>query len=310
MLHHLAPHRRPTDCFMRDRALGALVGLAVGDALGASLEFAPYDPLRFHSEMIGGGPFGLHPGEWTDDTAMALALADTLIDEYGFSGVGFMTRLASWLRHGRYACQGRCVDIGHSTLASIRRFVETGIDTCSSDDPAGAGNGSLVRLAPVALRYLHDADTSVQIANVQSKCTHSAPAAANACIFVVTLLRELILGIPNATMPRTLHSNTDPEIARIAAGSYLELHDLNPTGHVVRTLETTLSALHHTESFEQALIAATSLGGDADSIGAVTGMLAGATYGLSAIPKRWLHQLAWRDEIIAMGHRLLAAASV
>lgn len=135
------------------------------------------------------------------------------------------------------------------------------------------------------------------------------PAAADACIFVVRLLRELILGIPNATMPRSLHSNADPEIARIAAGSYLELRDVNPTGHVARTLETALWALHHTESFEQALIAATSLGGDADSIGAVTGMLAGATYGLGAVPKRWLHELAWCDEIIAIGHRLIGAAT-
>jgi ADP-ribosyl-[dinitrogen reductase] hydrolase len=149
----------------------------------------------------------------------------------------------------------------------------------------------------------------VQIAHTQSKCIHSAPAAADACIFVVTILREQILGIPNATIPRSLHSDADPDVARVAAGSHLALRDLNPTRHVVRTLETALWALQHTESFEQALIAATSLGGDADSIGAVTGMLAGSTYGLSAIPGRWLRRLAWRDEIIAIGNRLLETAN-
>lgn len=289
--------------FIIDRALGCLVGAAIGDALGATLEFAPYDPLRYHAEMVGGGPFNLRPGEWTDDTAMALALADTLLDEPKFSPAGFMSRLADWERCGRFSCQGQCIDIGTSTLTSIKRFVENAEPLCLDEDPVGAGNGSLVRLAPVVLRHLYEPDEMQRVARLQSRCTHSAPAATDACSFIATMLQQLILGIPNATMPK--HIAAHPDIAAIAAGSYLGLRQLDPTGHVARTLETALWAFSHTETFEAALIAATSLGGDADSIGAVAGMIAGAKYGLSNIPERWLHQLAWKDEILAIGRRLL-----
>ena len=120
--------------------------------------------------------------------------------------------------------------------------------------------------------------------------------------------RELILGMPDATAPRQLHPGAHPEIAAIAAGSYFSLRRLNPTGYVADTLETAMWALHHTEDFEQALIVATSLGGDADSIGAVTGMLAGATYGMTTMPDRWLRPLAWRDRILDIGRRLLQLA--
>lgn len=292
-----------------DRALGAFVGVAIGDALGSTLEFMPTDPLRYHSEIIGGGPFGVRPGEWTDDTAMALALADTLLSPRGFTPAGFMTRLADWFQHGRFACQGHCIDIGHATLASVQRFIDVGIATCPDDDPANAGNGSLVRLAPIALRYLHDPAEATRIARLQSTCTHSAPAAADACTLLVRLLQGHILGQPDLALASAIHEIADADIMAIARGSYLELRQLLPTGHVVRTLETAMWAFSHAEDFEAALIASTGLGGDADSIGAVTGMLAGATYGLSAIPERWLLRLSWNEEIIGTGEALLALAS-
>lgn len=196
-----------------------------------------------------------------------------------------------------------------STFAAIQRFIETGEALCPTASPAGAGNGSLIRLAPVALRHLRDADKAEAMARLQSRCTHSAPTAADACAFLVETLRHLILGVPNALVPRALHPDADPEIAAIAGGSYLELRRLNPTGHVVRTLETALWAISHTDSFEGALVAATSLGGDADSISAVTGMLAGALYGSDEIPERWLRLLAWREEIFRIGYRLLQSAN-
>lgn len=306
MLQQYSP--RPVSRAVTDRALGAFIGLAVGDALGATLEFAPCDPLRFHSEMIGGGPFNIRPGEWTDDTAMALALADTILDEGGFTPKGFMSRLADWLRYGEFSCQDHCIDVGRTTFNAIQRLIETDDPVCPEVTFGGSGNGGLIRLAPVALRHLRDGDEAVRVARLQSSCTHPARMAADAAAYLVTLLRELILGVPNASLPRQLHSDTNREIAAIAAGNYLTLRRLSPKGYVADTLETALWALHHTESFEQALIAATSLGGDAHSIGAVTGMLAGASYGLRAIPDRWLLPLAWRDEIAAIGERLLELA--
>jgi ADP-ribosyl-[dinitrogen reductase] hydrolase len=115
--------------------------------------------------------------------------------------------------------------------------------------------------------------------------------------------------MPDPMRPRLLPSTTDPEIASLAAGFYLHLRQLQPTGHVTRTLETALWAISHTADFETALIAATSPGGDADSIGAVTGMIAGAMFGLSSVPARWLHRLAWSDKLVVTSERLLAVAS-
>lgn len=288
-----------------DRALGAVVGLAVGDALGATLEFAPVDPRRFHSEMLGGGPFGVRPGEWTDDTAMTLALADSLLSPSGFTPDDFMTRLADWLQHGRYSCQGYCVDVDRSTFTSICRFLGTNDPLSHTGDEVGTGKGSIVRLAPVAVYHLYDPEKAVRVARLQCACTHPAPEAADAAAFVIMMLRGLILGLPDGAAPLQLQPLEQPRVRGIAADSYLSFPQRQPTLRTSDPLENALWALHHTEGFEQALITATSLGGEAESVGAVTGMLAGATYGLSAIPSRWLRPLAWRDTIVGTSQQLL-----
>lgn len=296
------------DAFMIDRALGALIGLAIGDAVGTTTEDLPPDPIRIHSDPDEGQ---LTPRlvRWTAPTAMALALADTLCDPAGYSSDGFMTRLVQWLNTGRFACQGRCVAIGRSTRAAVRRFITTGLATHAPDPTASAGSGSLTRLAPIALRHLHQPDLAEQTARQQSFCTHSAPEAADAAVYFVTLLRELILDVTNATMPRALPLLAHPRIAQVAAGSYLRLPRPRPTGQVADTLELALWALHHTEDFEQAVTVATSLGGAASATGAVTGMLAGASFGLSAIPRRWRNRLSWRNQLRDVGLQLLEAGS-
>src|SRR5690606_37610897 len=122
---------------------------------------------------------------WTAPTAMALALADTLFDPAGYSSDRFMTRLVQWLKTCRFACQGTCVAIGRSTHAAIRRFVATGTPQFTPDPTAAAGSGSLCRLAPVALRFLHHPALAEQIARQQSYCTHAAPEAADASAYLV-----------------------------------------------------------------------------------------------------------------------------
>lgn len=258
--------------------------------------------------MLGGGPFHLEPGQWTDDTAMALALADSLGSCHGLDPHDLATRFVRWWEEGAYSCTGDCRDIGITTQEALARFIHTSEPYAGSSHPRTAGNGSLMRLAPAALFSLHDAASADQLARDQSRITHAAPQAIEACAYFVQLLRDAILGQPDVFRPRTWSG--DPAIAAIAAGSWcLKSRDqIRSSGYVIDTLEAALWAVGTTSTFEDALILAVNLGEDADTVGAVTGQFAGALYGASAIPGRWLHPLAWRSEISETADRLLIDA--
>ncbi len=318
-----------------DRARGALLGLVVGDALGTTLEFSRRDTLPHHTEMTGGGPFNLRAGHWTDDTSMALALADSLLHAPGFDPADLMTRFVAWFREGAYSCTGNCFDIGITTREALAHFERTGAPYAGSTDPDTAGNGSLMRLAPVALATLHDAGEAERIAEAQSRTTHGAPQAVEACAYFVQLLREGILGQPDVLRPRpwigietdglrprhfisgaddnlTLkHRTGETALHEIAQGPWRgkARDQIRSSGYVLHTLEAALWAVGTSSTFEEAVALAVNLGDDADTVGAVTGQLAGALYGASAIPERWLHPLAWRDQIIAVADELVAVSS-
>lgn len=279
-----------------DRGLGCFLGLAVGDALGTTLEFSERDSNPLHTEMIGAGPFDLEPGQWTDDTAMALALAESLQARGGLDERDLMTRFVAWRDTGQYSCTGRCFDIGISTNAALTRFVGTGDPRAGSNDESSAGNGSLMRLAPAALFALDDAEHAAQIACEQSATTHAAPQAVEACEVFVVMLRDAILGAgKEAIRPRDWEGHH--AVAAVLAGSWRTKgrERISSSGYVVHTLEAALWSVHRAQNFEEALIAAVNLGDDADTVGAVTGQIAGAIWGASAIPRRWLEPLAWRD---------------
>jgi ADP-ribosyl-[dinitrogen reductase] hydrolase len=290
-----------------DRAKGALVGLFVGDALGTTLEFSARDSRPHHAEMTGGGPFDLAPGDWTDDGSTALALADSLVINGHLDPLDLMTRFVAWWREGQYSCTGTCFDIGITTAQALARFEQTGNPFAGSTREDEAGNGSLMRLAPVALYCLHDADQADRLSREQSRTTHGAPQCLDACAYFVQLLREAILGHKDVLRPRNLQGH--PTIAVIAAGQWREKQrsEIRSGGYVVDTLEAALWAVYRTTSFEEALILAVNLGHDSDTVGAVTGQLAGALYGYSAIPPRWLAPLARRDDLMAAANLLLKA---
>ena len=163
-----------SDSLLTDRALGCLLGLAVGDAVGSTLEFAERDRHPPVTDMVGGGPFGLRPGEWTDDTSMALCLADSLIACGGLDQRDVMERFVRWWREGENSHNGLCFDIGFTTRKALQYFVETGDPIAGSIDPETAGNGSIMRLAPVALRWAKDPQKTVSAARMQSATTHGA----------------------------------------------------------------------------------------------------------------------------------------
>jgi ADP-ribosyl-[dinitrogen reductase] hydrolase len=290
-----------------DRGRGAFLGLAVGDALGTTLEFSARDRLPHHTEMTGGGPFDLAPGVWTDDTSMAVALADSLIACGGFDAADLMNRFVRWWKQGEFSPTGTCFDIGIATSQALARYVHTREPFAGSTDENTAGNGSLMRLAPVALHALNDAEACRRIAADQSRTTHGAPQSVEACAFFADLLRRAILGEPRESLLAPGPWVGHEAMRAVAAGSWRGRHRdaIRSSGYVIHTLEAALWAVSETDCFEAAVVLAVNLADDADSVGAVTGQLAGAIYGASAIPARWLAPLAWREEILAMADSLL-----
>lgn len=291
---------------IEDRARGAFLGLAVGDALGATLEFEPRDTHPLHTEMLGGGPFNLKPGQWTDDTSMALALAESLIAHPDFDPTDLMRRFVAWAEDGTYSCTGTCFDIGLTTRQALSRFMRTGDPFAGSTAPDTAGNGSLMRVAPVALRALDDDARAVRIARDQSRTTHAAAEAVEACDLFVRILREAIQGAGKDAL-RSRPWNGTARIRDIAAGTWRgkARSQIKSSGYVIDTLEAALWCTDQAASFEEALVLAVNLAGDADTVGAVTGQIAGAVFGASAIPQRWLGPLAWREQLETLATQLV-----
>ena len=158
----------------RDRALGALLGLAAGDAPGTTIEFSPRDTYRPVTDMVGGGPFALKPGEWTDDTSMALCLADSLIaNDGGLDPVDLAHRVVRWHEQGENSVTGKCFDIGLTTPAALQEFRRTG-KPVGDRSASAAGNGGIMRLAPAAIVASADAGEAAKLARAQSEVTHAA----------------------------------------------------------------------------------------------------------------------------------------
>jgi len=298
------------------RARGALLGLAVGDALGTTLEFRAPGSFEPISDMVGGGPFDLKPGQWTDDTSMALCLAESLIERRGFDPSDQMQRYVRWWRHGHWSSTGHCFDIGNATRAALARYERTGQPYAGSTDPTTAGNGSLMRLAPIAIAYAHDPAEAVRLAGASSRTTHGAREAVDACRYFASLLVGAIRGVPKEELlaPRyevvpglwDEHPLTST-IDEVAAGSFRTKAppDIRGTGHVVRTLEAALWAFASSNDFRSGALAAVNLGDDADTTGAVYGQIAGASYGASGLPASWTDPVAMRTVIEELASSLI-----
>ncbi|NJC05771.1 ADP-ribosyl-[dinitrogen reductase] hydrolase [Sphingomonas kaistensis] len=293
---------------LEDRAVGALLGLAVGDAVGTTLEFQRRDSGSPLEDMVGGGPFQLTAGEWTDDTAMALALANSLLAKNGLDELDLMNRFVSWWRRGRYSCTGTCFDIGSTTASALSHFEEAGEPIAGSNHPHSAGNGSLMRLAPVAILGLQlSIRERAALAERQSATTHGAPACLSACKHFSVLLHDAINGATRTEVLMPRSADGHPEVAEVLAGSWRgkPRNAIKSSGYVVHTLEAALWCIGRTSSFKEAVLLAANLGDDADTTAAVTGQLAGALYGAAAIPEPWLRKLAWADRIETMARALV-----
>lgn len=294
---------------IRDRAIAAMVGLAVGDAIGTTLEFKPRDSYPLLSDMIGRGPFRLEPGQWTDDTSMALALMDSLIKVGELDEIDLMDRFTRWHDKGEYSATGRCFDIGLTTRQALARWKQTGNPIAGSTAPNTAGNGSLMRLAPVAIRYWQDREQLRDVAARQSRTTHGAPEAVDGCAAYAEVLADAIEGRPRSDVLRHRRGSYAGDIAPIMAGSWRgkQRSYVRSSGYVAHSLEAALWCVGRTGSFEEAVLLAANLGDDADTTAAITGQLAGALYGMEGIPARWRAAISWSARMADMAGELFDA---
>lgn len=291
---------------MSARAEAAYLGFAIGDALGATVEFmtpreirAAFMPKRgVHREIVGGGWLRLKPGQVTDDTTMALALGEAILADGGaVRPLSCAQAFDAWMR-------AKPVDIGNTVRRNLIAFRKSG-DPVAPPSEHDAGNGAAMRVLPVALATLGRDEEAVRAAvRAQAHVTHHNAASDAACAFLALTVQDALSGAPLATLYRR---RIQPFVAAHPAFAYRPRRRENPSGWVVETVQAVLQALLDTDSFENCLIDVVNRGGDADTTGAIAGMLAGALYGPDALPARWLRAL---DPQVAAHCRRQAAALV
>jgi len=299
---------------IEERYLGCLLGLACGDAVGTTVEFKSRGSFESLTDMVGGGPFGLEPGQWTDDTSMALCLAESLIQCQGFDPGDRMRRYVLWWRDGYFSSTGSCFDIGNTMASALHRFEKTGNSFSGSTDPYSAGNGSIMRLAPVPMFYADDLQQVAYYAAKSSRTTHGAREAVDASRLLGVMIALALCGATktgilfDSHLTQIVEGDLAPAIRDIAQGGYKnkDRDVIRGSGYVVQSLEAALWCFWQTDTYRDAILLATNLGDDADTTAAVCGQIAGAFYGVEAIPERWLEKLAKRDLIQDLAQQLFS----
>jgi len=292
---------------LRDKYLGTLLGLACGDAVGTTVEFSPRGSFVPVTDMTGGGPFRLKPGQWTDDTSMALCLAESLLTKGGFDPLDQMARYLNWWKWGYLSSTGDCFDIGMTVSNALTRFSVSNDPYSGSTHPHSAGNGSLMRLAPVVLFSHPDIDALHLHAANSSRTTHGAPEAVESCQLFAELVSAALSGIPKHQMLDALtFAPTESAVAALTNGVFLDKDesDIRGSGYCVESLEAALWCFFHTDNFRDAVLRAVNLGDDADTTGAIVGQIAGAYYGATSVPAGWMEKLAMLDDIEQMAGNL------
>jgi len=290
------------------RNRGCLLGLACGDAVGTTVEFCLRGSFPPVTDMVGGGPFNLPVGAWTDDTSMALCLASSLVELGRFDAADQMRRYCDWQRQGYLSSIGRCFDIGVTINAALAAFQRTGNPHSGSVDPYSAGNGSIMRLAPVPIFFQRDLAAAQRWSEEISKTTHGTLECLEACRLLAAMLVAALSGADKESIltQHDVQSYAALKIQTIVRGEYRNKEDdsIRGTGYVIKSLEAAVWAFWKTENFRDAILTAVNLGDDADTTGAVCGQLAGAFYGEEGIPAAWRTRLVMADLIINLADRL------
>jgi ADP-ribosyl-[dinitrogen reductase] hydrolase len=258
--------------------------------------------------MIGGGWLKLEPGHYTDDTQLTLCIAESLSERNAFDADDIATRFVAWM-------EGNPPDIGNHTRAVLKRIADgsdwkTATYATQRTSPSAAGNGSIMRCAPVALFDWEDTAARIDHSRVQSEITHAHQECQWSCAIVNSfIVHAMTTGVRDAALERAVAECRDAPghiRTRVSVAAGKSRNDLNPTGYVLDTVDCAIWAVMNTDSFEEAIIEAVNLGGDTDTVAAVAGAIAGAFYGESDIPVRWLNVLQNREHIAELADKLAA----
>jgi len=300
---------------MKDKFEGALVGLAVGDAVGTTLEFKPRGSFEPISDMEGGGPFRLRKGEWTDDTSMALCLTHSLLTRKEFDPVDQMNRYCNWWRVGYMSSNGECFDIGGTVTQALDKFLEHSDPFSGSISEYSSGNGSLMKLAPIPIFYASSRELVIKYAGESSRTTHGSAECIDSCRLFANLILEACTATDKeAVFEQSCYEPYAPKVIDIANGAFLSksYEELTGSGYVIESLESALWCFMNSESFEEAILLSANLGNDADTTAAICGQIAGAYYGFSGIPEKWSSAIVmskeirqWASELAVIGKEAL-----
>lgn len=292
--------------------MGTLLGLAAGDSVGTALEFRRPGSFTPIEDLVGGGPFHLRPGEWTDDTSMALCLAESILDTGTMDLTDQLRRYLLWRDNGYLSSNGRCFDIGGTVGSQLERYRRTGeaVDPHPKDE--AAANGSLMRLAPVPIRWHADPALAAARSADSSRSTHPARRPVDASRVLGWIIASLIHGVSfdeaTASSPWS-GENLHPAVAEVASGSWKrkEPPAIRGTGYCVDAIEAALWAVAGAADFRSAVLRAANLGDDADTTAAIAGQIAGARWGASSIPQSWAAKLVAADRITSLASELYGA---
>ena len=295
------------------RARGALVGLAVGDALGTTNEFQPAGSFEPITGMVGGGVFDLEPGQWTDDTSMALCLADSLLAQGRYDSFDVMERYDRWRKDGYRSSTGTCFDIGNQVMRSLWDFEVNQRVPRTAQRTTSAGNGAIMRLAPVVIAGFEHREIReiVATAGLSARETHYSVEAEAATEVFAALLVGALLGWAPEHIINVGWASTGPAFDEVAARvistdpAERAAWEKDTSGYIVNGLRLAVHGLLDFGSFDEAVLAIANMGGDADTNAAIYGQLGGAYFGVEAIPASWRSTLYQGEEIDALARGLV-----
>jgi ADP-ribosyl-[dinitrogen reductase] hydrolase len=289
---------------VKNRLLGSFLGLAVGDAVGTTVEFRARDTFEPVTDMVGKGPFNLPAGYFTDDTSMALCLAESLLEYPLLDRNDLLNRFSKWFREGVNSPTGRCFDIGTTTRSAIVNWEVTG-SVVNNTSVRDAGNGSIMRLAPAVIKHHDDSDLAIATAIMQGETTHGSVEACDSCdLLARVLLTAYVSNDKNAVLNIDAQDHWTASVKNILTTLDVSRDEVESSGYVIHTLHAALWCFKNTDNFRDAILLATNLGGDADTVAAVTGQIAGAFYGMSGIPIIWLDKLYETERFIELVDKL------
>ncbi|HEV7433028.1 MAG TPA: ADP-ribosylglycohydrolase family protein [Steroidobacteraceae bacterium] len=301
---------------LRERFQGAMQGLAIGDALAAATQFRRAGTFAAVGDLLGGGPFDLPRGAWSDDTAMALCLAESLIERAAFDASDQLARYTRWQREGYRSATGQCLGITAATARALAAAQWRGRPLAESADALPLESEPLSRVAPIVLHFFATPEEAVAAAADSARVTSQSPLVLDACRLLAAMLHAALRGEPREQVlsPDRAVFGSHPlrEAVAAVAARRTDAHYQPPPadGGALAVLELARWCLAGSANFRDGALRAINLGGDSDVIGAVYGQLAGAHYGLAGIPRAWRQALAQSELIAELADHLLQVALV